>query len=130
MTVLQGFTPASHGITERCQAIPGRSWVRRNEPRLARGHTPNAKAHRLERGACPAGVQLSEAVRLARKLGTAALQPASAATVAAAGQVTIGGVLSTTLNVLVQELTLPAASATVTTIKYVPGPAKVPAAGF
>jgi hypothetical protein len=46
------------------------------------------------------------------------------------GQVTEGGVVSTTFNVTVQELLLPAASVTVTTTACEPTPTKAPAAGF
>jgi hypothetical protein len=46
-----------------------------------------------------------------------------------AGQVTVGGVLSITVKVVVQEALLPAASVAVTVIVCVPRPTSVAAAG-
>jgi hypothetical protein len=47
----------------------------------------------------------------------------------AAGQVTVGGVLSVTVKVVVQLALFPAASVAVTVIVCAPGPTSVPAAG-
>ena len=47
-----------------------------------------------------------------------------------AGQVTVGGVLSVTVNVVVQVFVLPAASVAVTVTVCEPGPTGVPAAGL
>src|SRR5438105_15908083 len=62
-------------------------------------------------------------------LGTAAWQVASPLALVAAGQVTVGGVLSVTVKLVVQEALLPAASVAVTVIACVPTPTIVPAAG-
>ena len=75
----------------------------------------------------PAAEQLSLA--LACTLGTAAWQLASALALEAGGQLTVGGVLSVTVKVVVQLALLPAASVAVTVIVCAPRPTWVPAAG-
>jgi hypothetical protein len=55
---------------------------------------------------------------------------ASAETLIPAGQLETGGVVSATVNVVVQVLALPAASVTVTVMLCDPTPISVPAAGF
>jgi len=72
---------------------------------------------------------LSLAVRPLRTLGTGAWQLAAALALVAAGQDTVGGVLSVTVKVVVQEALLPAASVAVTVIVCVPRPTSVPAVG-
>ena len=74
-------------------------------------------------------VQLSLTVTPLRMLGTVASQLASALALVAAGQTTVGGVLSVTVKVVVQSELLPAASVAVTVIVCVPKPTDVPAAG-
>jgi hypothetical protein len=76
----------------------------------------------------PAAVQLSEAVTLPTTLGTAAWQLAPADAVVPAGQVTIGGVVSTTATVAVQVDWLFATSLTVIVTVALPL-TRVPAAG-
>src|SRR6185503_8073660 len=76
------------------------------------------------------GSQLSEAVTPGRTFGTAAWQLASALALVPAGQVTLGGVASTTVNAVVQVLLLLASSVAVTVIVWVPSPTRVPAAGL
>ena len=46
------------------------------------------------------------------------------------GQITVGGVVSLTVNVVVQVFVLPAASVAVTVTVCEPGPTGVPAAGL
>jgi len=72
---------------------------------------------------------LSLAVTPLRTLGTGAWQLAAALALVAAGQETVGGVLSVTVKVVVQEALLPAASVAVTVIVCAPRPTIVPAAG-
>jgi hypothetical protein len=67
-----------------------------------------------------AALQLS--LTLADTLGTAAWQSASALALDAVGQLTVGGVLSVTVKVLVQLALLPAASVAVTVIVCAPRP--------
>src|SRR6185369_8264794 len=76
------------------------------------------------------GSQLSVAVTPPRTFGTAAWQLASALALVPAGQVTLGGVASTTVKVVVQVLLLLASSVAVTVIVWVPSPTRVPAAGL
>jgi hypothetical protein len=73
--------------------------------------------------------QLSLAVTPLRTLGTAAWQLAPALALVGAGQLTVGGVLSVTVKLVVQPELLPAASVAVTVIVCVPRPTSVPAAG-
>ena len=77
----------------------------------------------------PPPEQLSLAVTPMRMLGTAAWQSAPALALLAAGQVTVGGVLSVTVKLVVQEALLPAASVAVTVIVCAPRPTIVPATG-
>ena len=65
-------------------------------------------------------LQLS--LTLADTLGTAAWQLASALALEAGGQLTVGGVLSVTVKVVVQLALLPAASVAVTVIVCDPRP--------
>src|SRR5439155_2764782 len=58
--------------------------------------------------------------------GTAAWQLAPAPALVAAGQVTVGGVMSVTVKLVVQEALLPAASVAVTVIVCAPRPTIVP----
>ena len=74
-----------------------------------------------------AALQLS--LTLADTLGTAAWQLASALALDAGGQLTVGGVLSVTVKMVVQLALLPAASVAVTVIVCAPRPTWVPAAG-
>ena len=76
-----------------------------------------------------AAVQLSLTVTPLRMLGIAAWQLAPTLPVVGAGQTTVGGVLSMTVKVVVQEALLPAASVAVTVIVCGPRPTSVPAAG-
>jgi len=73
--------------------------------------------------------QLSLTVTPLRTLGTAAWQLAPALALVAAGHVTVGGVLSVTVKLVVQVALLPAASVAVTVIVWAPNPTCVPAAG-
>src|SRR5438046_6620733 len=77
----------------------------------------------------PAIEQLSLTVTPLRTLGTAAWQLAPPLALVAAGHVTVGGVLSVTVKLVVQEALLPAASVAVTVIVCGPRPTSVPAAG-
>ena len=77
----------------------------------------------------PAALQLSLTVTPLRTLGTGAWQLAAALALVAAGQETVGGVLSVTVKVVVQEALLPAASVAVTVIGCAPRPTSVPAVG-
>jgi hypothetical protein len=63
-------------------------------------------------------------------LGTAAWQFASALALDAAGQITVGGVVSVTVRIVVQLALLPDASVPVTVIVWGPRPTSVPAAGL
>jgi len=74
-----------------------------------------------------AALQLS--LTVARTLGTAAWQLALALVLVAAGQVTVGGVLSVTVKLVVQLEVFPAASVAVTVMVCGPTPTSVPAAG-
>src|SRR5206468_33549 len=74
-------------------------------------------------------LQLSLTVTPLRTLGTAAWQLAPALALVAAGQVTVGGVLSVTVKLVVQVALLPASSVAVTVMVCAPNPTSVPAAG-
>ena len=74
-------------------------------------------------------LQSSLAVTPLKTLGTAAWQVPSALALAGAGQLTVGTVVSVTVNVVVQVALLPASSVAVTVIVFVPNPTSVPAAG-
>ena len=74
-------------------------------------------------------LQLSLTVTPLSTLGIAAWQLAPALALVAAGQVTVGGVLSVTVKLVVQVALLPAASVAVTVIVCAPNPTSVPAAG-
>src|SRR5207245_8521919 len=76
-----------------------------------------------------AGVQLSEVCNWASRSGTSAWHWSLPNIVRLAGQTTIGGVVSTTVNVVAHEAGLPAASVTVTAIVVVPQVTNVPAVG-
>src|SRR6266568_2869713 len=94
---------------------------------------PNA-AGEPARGDCDftraaAGVQLSDATNCASRSGTSAWHWSLADTVKLAGQTTVGGVVSTTVKVVVQVAGLPAASVTVMVIGIVPQVTNVPATG-
>jgi len=78
----------------------------------------------------PALEQLSLTVTPLRTLGTAAWQLAPAPALVAAGHVTVGGVLSVTVKLVVQEALLPAVSVAVTVIVCMPRPTSVSAAGL
>ena len=75
------------------------------------------------------GLQVSLAVTPLNTFGTVAWQLASALALVGAGQLTVGGVLSVTVKLVVQEALLPAASVAVTVIVCVPRPTIVPAVG-
>src|SRR6266511_4377819 len=77
----------------------------------------------------PVAVQLSLTVTSPNTLGTAAWQVASALAPGMAEQMTLGAVVSATVNVVVQIALLPAASVAVTVIGWAPDPTSVPAAG-
>ena len=74
-------------------------------------------------------LQLSLAVTPSNTFGTAAWQVPSALALVGAGQLTVGTVVSVTVNVVVQVALLPAASVAVTVIVCTPNPTSVPAAG-
>src|SRR6266581_1048755 len=74
------------------------------------------------------GLQLSLAVTPLNTFGTAAWQPASALALVGAGQLTLGTVVSFTVNVVVQLALLPASSVAVTVIVCAPRPTCVTAA--
>ena len=74
-------------------------------------------------------LQLSLTVTPLNTFGTAAWQLASALALVGAGQLTVGGVLSVTVNVVLQVALLPAASVAVTVMVCAPKPTIVPAAG-
>src|SRR6185369_8783670 len=74
-------------------------------------------------------LQLSLTVTPPKTFGTAAWQLAPALAVDGAGQISVGGVASVTVTIVVQLALLPAASVAVTVIVCVPRPTNVPAAG-
>src|SRR5438045_261103 len=74
-------------------------------------------------------LQLSLAVTPLNTFGTAAWQVPSALALVGAGQLTVGTVVSVTVNVVVQVALLPASSEAVTVIVCAPRPTSVPAAG-
>ena len=74
-------------------------------------------------------LQLSLAVTPANTFGTAAWQLPSALALVGAGQLTLGTVVSFTVNVVVQVALLPASSVAVTVMVCAPRPTCVPAAG-
>ena len=74
-------------------------------------------------------LQLSLAVTPANTFGTAAWQAPSALAAGTAEQLTLGGVVSDTVKLVVQVAPLPVSSVAVTAIVCVPNPTKVPAAG-
>ena len=76
-----------------------------------------------------AALQLSLTVTPAKTFGTAAWQFPPALVLVAAGQITVGGVLSVTVKVVVQLALLPAASVAVTVMVCGPRPTSVPVAG-
>src|SRR5713101_8446259 len=78
---------------------------------------------------CPAVVQLSEACNWANRSGTSAWHWSFPNTVRLAGQTTVGGVVSTTVSVVVQVAGLPAPSVTVMVMRLAPTLTNVPAAG-
>src|SRR5258708_3108178 len=75
------------------------------------------------------GVQLSDATNCTSKSGTSAWHWSFADSVKFPGQTTVGGVVSTTVKVVVQVAGLPAASVTVIVIGWAPQVTNVPAAG-
>ena len=75
-------------------------------------------------------LQLSLAVTPPNTFGTAAWQLPSALALLGAGQLTLGTLVSLTVNVVVQVALLPAASVAVTVIVCAPNPTKIPAAGL
>ena len=77
----------------------------------------------------PALEQLSLTVAPLRMLGTAAWQLLSALALVGAGQLTVGTVVSFTVNVVVQVALLPASSVDATVMVCAPRPTIVPAAG-
>ena len=74
-------------------------------------------------------LQLSLAITPLNTFGTAAWQLPSALALVGAGQLTVGTVVSVTVNVVMQVALLPAASVAVTVIVCTPKPTSVPAAG-
>jgi len=74
-------------------------------------------------------LQLSLTVTPLNTFGTAAWQLPSALALVGAGQLTVGGVLSVTVKLVVQVALLPAASVAVTVMVCSPRPTIVPAAG-
>src|SRR5437016_4078129 len=68
----------------------------------------------------PVAVQLSDATTPLSTFGIVASQLASAELAVAAGQLTVGAVVSTTVKLVVQVLVFPAASHTLTVIVCVP----------
>ena len=74
-------------------------------------------------------LQLSLVVTPANTFGTTAWQLPSALALVGAGQLTVGTVVSFTVNVVVQDALLPASSVAVTVMVCVPRPTSVPAAG-
>jgi len=74
-------------------------------------------------------LQLSLTVTPPNTFGTAAWQLPSALALVGAGQLTLGTVVSFTVNVVVQVALLPASSVAVTVMVWAPRPTSVPAAG-
>ena len=74
-------------------------------------------------------LQLSLTVTPLNTFGTAAWQAPSALALVGAGQLTVGTVVSVTVNIVVQVALLPAASVAVTVIVCTPNPTSVPAVG-
>ena len=74
-------------------------------------------------------LQLSLTVTSPNTFGTAAWQLPSALALGTAEQLTLGAVVSDTVNVVVQVALLPASSVAVTVIVCVPNPTQVPATG-
>src|SRR5438105_10442435 len=74
-------------------------------------------------------MRLSLAVTPLNTFGTAAWQLPSALALVGAGQLTLGTVVSVTVNVVVQVALLPASSVAVTVMVFVPNPTSAPAAG-
>ena len=77
----------------------------------------------------PAALHPSFTVTPLNTFGTAAWQLAPALALVGAGQLTVGGVLSVTVNIVLQVALLPAASVAVTVMVCAPKPTIVPAAG-
>ena len=77
----------------------------------------------------PAPAQPPLTVTPLNTFGTAAWQLPSALALVGAGQVTVGIVVSFTVNVVVQVALLPAASVAVTVMVCAPNPTSVPAPG-
>src|SRR5881394_936108 len=75
-------------------------------------------------------LQLSLAVTPPSTSGTAAWQLPSALALVGAGQLTLGTLVSVTVNVVLQVALLLASSVAVTVIVCGPGPSSVPAAGL
>ena len=76
-----------------------------------------------------AALHASLVVTPLRIFGTAAWQLPLALALVGAGQVTVGTVVSFTVNVVVQVALLPAGSVAVTVMVCAPRPTNVPAAG-
>src|SRR5213078_3804534 len=74
-------------------------------------------------------LQLSLAVTPPNTFGTAAWQLPSALALVGAGQLTLGTLVSVTVNVVVQVALLPASSVAVTVMLCAPRPTSVPATG-
>ena len=74
-------------------------------------------------------LQLSLAVTPLNTFGTAAWQVPSALALVGAGQLTLGTLVSFTVNVVVQVALLPASSVAVTVMVCAPNPTSVPATG-
>src|SRR5258705_2072214 len=74
-------------------------------------------------------LHLSVALTPGKPSGTAARQFVPALALVGAGQITVGGVASVTVKVVLQVALLVAASVAVTVITCVPNPTSVPAAG-
>ena len=74
-------------------------------------------------------LQLSLTVTPLNTFGVAAWQLPLALALVGAGQLTVGAVVSFTVNVVMQVALLPAASVAVTVIVCAPNPTSVPAAG-
>src|SRR5258708_809113 len=77
-----------------------------------------------------AGVQLSDTTNCPSKSGTSAWHWSFADAVKFPGQTTVGGVVSTTVKVVVQVAWLPAPSVTVMVTRVAPQVTNVPAAGI
>jgi hypothetical protein len=74
-------------------------------------------------------VQLSAALARGIRFGTSAWQFASAGRMARGKQLSVGGVLSSTVKAIEQVLLFPAASVALTVMLVVPSPTSAPAAG-